>query len=76
MPPTYDYANYLTVLGGVMPRCLDCDNTLRFSYMENSYNEAEYDESGELVDVTYKEYHSVEEGKCLSCESSNIEGDL
>jgi hypothetical protein len=59
-----------------MPKCLDCGNTRRFTYMENSYNEAEYDEQGELEDVFYKEFHDVEEGKCKECDSSNIEGAL
>jgi len=44
--------------------------------MENSYNEAEYDEQGELEDVTYKEFCDVEEGTCKECESGNIEGKL
>jgi len=44
--------------------------------MENSYNEAEYDESGELEDVFYKEFHDVEEGTCKECDSINIEGKL
>ena len=59
-----------------MPKCLDCGNTVKFTYMENSYNEAEYDQAGELVDVTHKEYHDVEEGTCKECESTNIEGKL
>jgi hypothetical protein len=44
--------------------------------MENSYNEAEYDEAGELMDVFYKEFHDVEEGACKECYSTNIEGKL
>jgi hypothetical protein len=44
--------------------------------MENSYNEAEYDANGELTDVVYKEYHDVEEAKCMVCGSSDIEGTL
>ena len=59
-----------------MPKCLDCGNTTRFTYMENSYNEAEYDEQGELEDVFYKEFHDVEEGTCKECDSTNIEGKL
>lgn len=59
-----------------MPKCLDCNNTRRFSYMENSYNEAIYDKNGELEDVLYKEFHDTEEGKCMECESTNIEGEL
>jgi len=72
----YDYEYYYAILGGIMPKCLDCNNTKRFTYMENSYNEAEYDEAGELMDVFYKEYHDVEEGTCKECDSSNIEGKL
>jgi hypothetical protein len=59
-----------------MPKCLDCGNIRFFTYMENSYNEAEYDENGELVDVIYKEYHDPIEGECKECYSSNIEGKL
>jgi hypothetical protein len=59
-----------------MPKCLDCSNTVRFSYMENSYNEATYDAAGNLEDVDYKEYHDVTEAKCMECESDRIEGDL
>jgi hypothetical protein len=44
--------------------------------MENSYNEAEYKANGELLDVVYKEYHDVENAKCMECGSSNIEGKL
>jgi hypothetical protein len=59
-----------------MPKCLDCDNTTTFTYMENSYNEAVYDSVGDLEDVTYKEYHEVTEGTCKECQSTNIEGKL
>ena len=59
-----------------MPKCLDCNNTVRFSYMENSYNEATYNDSGDLVDVDYKEFYDVTQGKCMECESDNIEGRL
>lgn len=59
-----------------MPKCLDCSNTERFSYMEDSYNEAVYDSEGEMIDNVYKEYHKVREGKCMECESTNIEGEL
>lgn len=59
-----------------MPRCLDCNNTVRFSYMENSYNEATYDAAGDLIDVDYKQYYDVTEGTCMECESNNIEGKL
>jgi hypothetical protein len=47
-----------------------------FSYTENSYNEAEYDTEGNLVDVYYKNYYPVSEATCLICESTRIEGDL
>lgn len=59
-----------------MPKCLDCSNTVRFSYTETSYNEATYDGDGNLKDVDYKSYDPVTDGKCMECESSNIEGDL
>jgi hypothetical protein len=57
-----------------MPTCLDCDNTFKFSYTENSYNEAEYAADGTLQDVVYKEYYDVTDCKCMVCGSSNIEG--
>lgn len=59
-----------------MPKCLNCDNTVKFSYTENSYNEAIYDEDGNLADVLYKEYHDVQEGTCMECGSNDIEGQL
>jgi len=59
-----------------MPKCLDCNNTTTFTYMEDSYNEAIYDSEGDLQDVTYKEYTEVREGKCKDCNSTNIEGKL
>jgi RNase P subunit RPR2 len=67
---------YYATLGGIMPKCLDCGNTKTFTYMENSYNEAEYDEAGELIDVIYKEFHEIEEATCKECESTSIEGEL
>ena len=57
-----------------MPSCLDCDNTLKFSYTENSYNEAEYNADGTLQDVVYKEYYDVEDVKCMVCGSRDVEG--
>ena len=39
-----------------MPKCLDCNNTVRFSYREDSYNEATYNAAGDLEDVVYKEF--------------------
>jgi hypothetical protein len=59
-----------------MPKCLNCGNTSKFTYMENSYNEAEYDEAGELIDVFYKEYHELEEVTCKECYSSDVQGKL
>ena len=59
-----------------MPKCLDSGNTKRFTYMENSYNEAEYNEAGELVDVYYKEFHDPKDPECKECYSVNIEGKL
>ena len=57
-----------------MPACLDCNNITNFSYDENSYNVAVYNSSGELEDVTYKEYFDVTNGKCMECESTNVKG--
>ena len=59
-----------------MPKCLDCDNTTTFTYVESSYNEAVYDSVGDLEDVTYKEYSDVTEGTCKECNYTNIEGKL
>lgn len=59
-----------------MPKCLDCNNTVRFSYMENSYNEATYNAAGDLIDVDYKQYYPISEAKCMECESDHIEGTL
>ena len=59
-----------------MPKCLDCGNTRRVTYMENRYNQSEYYYKGELEDVFYKEFHDVEEGTCKECYSTNIEGKL
>lgn len=59
-----------------MPKCLDCNNTVRFSYLENSYNEATYDAAGDLVDVDYKEYHDIIDPKCMECQSTRVEGKL
>ena len=59
-----------------MPKCLDCGNIKLFTYCENSYNEAEYDESGEMIDVIYKEYHEPVEATCKECYSTNIEGKI
>jgi len=59
-----------------MPRCLDCINIFKFSYQENSYNEAEYDLGGNLVDVVYKDYYPLTDIKCMECGSSRVEGEL
>lgn len=59
-----------------MPKCLDCGNTKLFSYTESSYNEAEYSETGDLVDVFHNHYHPIEDGECMNCHSKKIEGDL
>lgn len=59
-----------------MPKCLDCNNTRFFTYTEDSYNEAEYSEDGELLDVIYKDYTEVANGTCKECNSTNIEGKL
>ena len=59
-----------------MPKCLVCNNTVRFSYREDSYNEATYNAAGDLVDVVYKEFMDTTMGQCLECNSENIEGKL
>jgi hypothetical protein len=59
-----------------MPKCLDCNNTRSFSFREDSYNEAYYDSEGNLEEVVYKDFDNVRNGICLSCQSTNIEGDL
>ena len=59
-----------------MPKCMECYNTTKFSYMENSYNEAEYNEAGELVDVVYKEFHDVTESTCMVCNSTDVKGEF
>ena len=55
---------------------MECYNTTKFSYMENSYNEAEYNEAGELVDVVYKEFHDVTESTCMVCNSTDVKGEF
>lgn len=59
-----------------MPKCLQCDNTFKFSYTENSYNEAEYEADGTLIDVIFKDYYPISDQKCMVCGSTSIEGDL
>jgi hypothetical protein len=59
-----------------MPQCLKCPNQFKFSYNENSYNEAEYDSAGNLMDVVYKEFYDLENIKCMVCGSKDVEGKL
>jgi hypothetical protein len=59
-----------------MPKCLDCNNTKTFTYLETSYNEALYDEAGDLQDVFYNEYAPVTDKTCYECKSINVEGDM
>jgi hypothetical protein len=57
-----------------MPKCLDCNNVTKFSFLENSYNEATYTAAGELEDVGYKEYYDPIDPKCMECQSTRVEG--
>ena len=59
-----------------MPKCLDCGQTKKFTYTEECYHEAEYDDEGSLLDSFYAEYLPIKEGACYECESTNIEGEL
>jgi hypothetical protein len=59
-----------------VPKCLDCDNVTKFSYMENSYNEATYSAAGDLLDVDYKEHYDPADPKCMECQSTRVEGTL
>lgn len=59
-----------------MPKCLDCNNTTTFTYMEDSYNEVTYNVEGGLEDVSYKTYSDPREGSCKECSSTRIEGKL
>ena len=61
-----------------MPRCLDCNNTTRFWYIEVSHKLGLYNEDGSLDDVQDDYYDEVETdtGECAECESKNIEGPL
>ena len=61
-----------------MPKCLDCNNTTRFWYIEVSHKLGLYNEDGSLDDVQDDYYDEVETdtGECAECESKNIEGPL
>ena len=61
-----------------MPKCLDCNNTTRFWYVEVSHKLGMYNEDGTMDDVEDDYYDEVETatGECAECESKNIEGPL
>jgi hypothetical protein len=61
-----------------MPKCLDCNNTTRFWYIEVSHKLGMYNEDGTLDDVEDDYYDEVQTdtGECAECESKNIEGPL
>ena len=61
-----------------MPKCLDCNNTTRFWYIEVSHKLGMYTEDGIMEDVEDDYYDEVETatGECAECESKNIEGPL
>jgi hypothetical protein len=61
-----------------MPKCLDCNNTTRFWYVEVSHKLGMYAEDGTMEDVEDDYYDEVETstGECAECESKNIEGPL
>jgi len=60
-----------------MPKCLDCNNTKKFTYVETNYVLASYKEDGEFDDVEDNWYDDiVTGGKCAVCESKNVEGKL
>ena len=61
-----------------MPKCLDCNNTTRFWYVEVSHKLGMYNEDGTMEDVEDDYYDEVETatGECAECESKNIEGPL
>ncbi len=61
-----------------MPKCLDCNNTTRFWYIEVSHKLGMYNEDGTMDDVEDDYYDEVETatGECAECESKNIEGPL
>ena len=61
-----------------MPKCLDCNNTTRFWYIEVCHKLGMYTEDGTMEDVEDDYYDEVETstGECAECESKNIEGPL
>jgi hypothetical protein len=61
-----------------MPKCLDCNNTTRFWYVEVSHKLGIYLADGTMEDVEDDYYDEVETatGECAECESKNIEGPL
>lgn len=59
-----------------MPKCLDCDNTTRFWYIEVSHKLGIYNTDGTMDDVEDDYYDDVYGGECAECESTNIEGKL
>jgi hypothetical protein len=59
-----------------MPKCLDCDNTTRFWYIEVSHKLGIYNADGTMDDVEDDYYDDVYGGECAECESKNIEGRL
>jgi hypothetical protein len=59
-----------------MPKCLDCNNTTRFWYIEVSHKLGIYNADGTMDDVEDDYYDDVYGGECAECESKNIEGKL
>jgi hypothetical protein len=59
-----------------MPKCLDCNNTTRFWYIEVSHKLGIYNADGTMDDVEDDYYDDVYGGECAECESKNIEGRL
>ena len=59
-----------------MPKCLDCNNTTRFWYIEVSHKLGIYNDDGTMDDVEDDFYDDVYGGECAECESKNIEGQL
>lgn len=59
-----------------MPKCLDCNNTTRFWYIEVSHKLGIYNDDGTMDDVEDDFYDDVYGGECAECKSKNIEGAL
>jgi hypothetical protein len=59
-----------------LPKCLDCNNTTRFWYIEVSHKLGIYNADGTMDDVEDDYYDDVYGGECAECESKNIEGRL